>query len=154
MEQNKTPVFDWEGFKEEDFQKYHEDLKNGYLTQSSYIGECRLGELSFDLMMHEIEHNNKPVLVLGFDVYVGGVDSGYGYSGADAMKKYGYKSKYDVPQDELYPYDHVGCGNFEDNAYFMEYTELKKTAEKKFCEFLDASNKEIKEKAAMPLHRW
>ena len=55
-----------------------------------YIGSARIGNLCFDI----INWGNH----LWFDLYVGGVDTGYGYSQQD-----GY---------EDYPYDYADSGSF------------------------------------------
>ena len=70
--------------KEEEYEKYrkhqHEyEDGDGY---GDYIGSARVGNLCFDI----INWGNH----LWFDLYVGGVDTGYGYSCKEEYKDYPY----------------------------------------------------------------
>lgn len=75
--------------KEEEYEKYRKhqhkynekDIQNGN-AEGEYIGSTRVGNLCFDIL----NWGNH----LWFDLYVGGVDTGYGYSCREEYKDYPY----------------------------------------------------------------
>lgn len=69
---------------ESEYEKYRKNQKNysdsdGY---GEYIGSVRTGDLCFDI----INWGNH----LWFDLYIGGIDTGYGYSDKEGFKGYPY----------------------------------------------------------------
>ena len=77
---------------EREFENYkkHQQEFSDEDGEAEYIGSARVGNLCFDIL----NWGNR----LWFDLYVGGVDSGYGYS---------YKQHY-----EEYPYDYADSCSF------------------------------------------
>ena len=70
--------------KEEEYEKYRRNQhkytdEDGY---GEYIGSARIGNLCFDI----INWGNH----LWFDLYVGGIDTGYGYSDRNGFNNYPY----------------------------------------------------------------
>ena len=127
--------FDWTNFTEVDFTNYCAKAENDLLIEGDYIGCVRVGNLCFDLMVRL----NDDKLYLSYDLYVGGVDSGYGYTASD------------------YPYDYAEGGNFEDTMISMSYEEFQKYAEEKFELFITIWPYEaasLVEKANEPLNVW
>lgn len=100
--------------KKKDFENYrrhqHDDYGDDGCCEGEYIGAVRVGNLCFDIL----NWGNH----LWFDLYVGGVDTGYGYS---ERKKY-----------KGYPYD------FCDECSFKWEMELKDTSFQKFKEELSS----------------
>lgn len=88
--------------KEDDYNKYkkHQHEYGDYDSVGDYIGSVRVGSLCFDI----INWGNH----LWFDLYVGGVDTGYGYS-----DKKGY---------ENYPYDYADSCSFRWDENVKEIT--------------------------------
>lgn len=70
--------------KEEEYEKYrkHQHEYEDGDDYGDYIGSARVGNLCFDI----INWGNH----LWFDLYVGGVDTGYGYSCREEYKDYPY----------------------------------------------------------------
>ena len=66
----------------EDYRKNQKKPENTGDCEGEYIGSARIGNLCFDIL----NYGNH----LWFDLYVGGVDSGYGYSIKDEYKNYPY----------------------------------------------------------------
>lgn len=127
--------FDWTNFTEIDFTDYCSKAENGLMYEDEYVGCVRVGNLCFDLMIRD----NDGKLYLSYDLYVGGVDSGYGYTTSD------------------YPYDYAEGGNFEDTMISMSYEEFQKYAEEKFELFIKIWPYEaasLIEKANEPLNIW
>ena len=122
-----------------------------------YLGCCRVGDLCFDIRAWS---PGEEWTGWGFELFCGGVE-GYGYSAKEAMEndsKY-YSTKYDVPDELLYPYDEVNYGEFP--AGFESYTanEFQKAAERVFEKFIEEQsiiydNADLIAKANEPLHEW
>ncbi len=128
--------FDWTNFTEIDFADYCAKAENNMIGDDEYVGAVRVGNLCFDLMVRANENDE---LYLSYDLYVGGVDSGYGYTVSD------------------YPYDYAEGGDFENTMISMTYEEFQKYAEGKFEEFImtwpyEAAS--LIEKANEPLNIW
>jgi hypothetical protein len=128
--------FDWTNFTEVDFTDYCAKAENNMLSVDEYVGCVRVGNLCFDLMVRTNENDES---YLSYDLYVGGVDSGYGYTASD------------------YPYDYAEGGNFEDTMISMTYEEFQTYAEEKFELFIiiwpyEAAS--LIEKANEPLNIW
>lgn len=101
---------------------------------SDYMFSVRVGDLCFDLKASEDDDPDCPAV---YDLYVGGVDDGYGYS----RTKPGY------------PYTYYDGGVFRENALAMSFDEFKKCAEAEFTEFISFSDNLV-EKALQPLNIW
>lgn len=98
--------FNWNDFTEKSFEVACEMLKENEHDED-FVGSVRIGDLCFDILTRE--YNDK--LYLDYDLYVGGVDTGYGYS-------------------DDYPYDCAGGGSFDESFVNMNYEEFKVYAEK------------------------
>ena len=106
--------FDWSNFSEAAFDVYKEKYKDTELYVDTYLGCARVGGLCFDFVTREF---TKGTLTLTYDLYVGGVDTGYGY-GLDN-----------------YPYDFADGGSFKD-VTDMSYKEFVLYAEKVMEEYI------------------
>lgn len=122
-----------------------------------YLGCCRVGDLCFDIRAWSPgEFWNG----WGFELFCGGVDTGYGYSSREAMEKNPqYKTKREVPDELLYPYDEVDYGEFPDGFETYTLQEFKKAAEKVFEAFIVSKSEnydsaDLIAKANEPLHVW
>lgn len=142
-------IFNWDEFTEIDFVDYCSKIENEMLYADDYVGAIRIGEICCDFVLRELETG---ILTLTYDVYVGGVDTGYGYSARDALKTGKYTNKNDVPADELYPYNYADGGSFADSCISMTYDNFKRMAEDKISAYLIENN--LLEKANMELHKW
>lgn len=100
--------------------EYIEDAldENREIIAYDYIGALRVGNLCFDLMERDCGEFNQPEVKLFCDLYVSGIDTGYGYG------------KNDIPYDYA---DFTG-GVFELKEYKgKSLEEFKKMIEKE-CE--------------------
>lgn len=150
--------FDWRGCTEKDFSNYHRMIEQGVFdydeddtccTDEVFIGCVRTGNLAFDLMAG-YGGRNRPVLQ--YDLFVGGVDSGYGYSHPGG----GVADWFD---DGDYPYDYVDGGIFGDPCIGMTYDDFVARAESAFRRFIEEADKtyadaSLTDKANEPLHVW
>ena len=122
-----------------------------------YLGCCRVGDLCFDVRAWSPgeEWNG-----WGFELFCGGVDTGYGYSAKEAMETHPeWKWKYEVPDKLLYPYDEVNYGEFPAGFESYSLKEFRKKAESIFEEFIKEKsniydNADLIAKANEPLHEW
>ena len=114
-----------------------------------YLGCARVGELCFDLIAHTDEETRENEIC--YLVFMGGVDDGYGYSAADALKTGKYKDKKEVPEKEMYPYTECGYGDLGVCAG-MSFEMFKRKAEKEFDAFLASADGKVFEASKMPLH--
>ena len=133
-----------------DWTDYCARSENEMIENGDYVGCCRIGDLCFDIVLREYDE----ACTLDYDLYVGGVDSRYGYSVFSAMESGKYKSEDEVPDKECYPYDYYGGGSFDDSCIWMRFDEFKRIAERRFDEFIEDCSDEIKAKANEPLHIW
>lgn len=124
--------FNWDEFTAEDFVNYCASVENKIVEADYYIGAIRVGEICCDLVVREY---NTDKLTLTYDIYVGGENTGYGYT-----------------SEEKYPYDYAGGDDFPDSCISMTYEDFKKMAEKEITEFLTKNN--LLNKANMKLHKW
>jgi len=122
-----------------------------------YLGCCRVGDLCFDIRAWSPgEFWNG----WGFELFCGGVDTGYGYSAREAMKDHPeWKWKYEVPDKLLYPYDEVNYGEFPAGFESYSLKEFQEKAEPVFEEFIKEKsiiydNADLIAKANEPLHEW
>ena len=132
--------FCWDGFdgaftKEE----FEETVKKAHERRDAdYVGAVRLGDLCFDFTLVELEPN-EPFYLL-YDLYIGGIDSGYGYKNG-------------------YPYDYFDGDCFKLGSLDMNYEDFKSMAEKELTDFIFKWKNteyffELIEKANEPLHIW
>lgn len=151
--------FVWE-MSEKDWTEFCNAIERGYydnvvIAAGDYLGCCRVGDLCFDIRTW----NDDEVVGLGYECFCGGVDSGYGYSAKEAMSNGNYKTKRDVPDELLYPYDEVGYDDFFEDYYSCSFDEFKRGAEKEFEEYIKRNANNYKEadlvnKANEELHVW
>lgn len=133
---------DWSGFTVEAFAEYCERVKRGRLHDGDYLGCCRIGDVCFDLVTRASGHFNAEGLwytdtyYLEYDLYVGGIDDGYGYSKID----------------DGYPYTYKDGGSFDGLCNTMSYEAFKQMALKKFESYLRYVD--CMDRAILPLHIW
>ena len=148
--------FVWD-MNEKDWNKFTNAVKRNDFDlaymEGEYLGCCRVGDLCFDIRAwHGGEWAG-----WGFELFCGGVDSGYGYSSREAMANGKYKDKYDVPDELLYPYDEVDYGEFPAEFASYSLTEFQRKAEPIFEELIRTSNydgADLLAKAEEPLRVW
>ena len=131
-------IFDFRGFTKDNFEDYKKEASQKQLIADDYIGNIRVGKLCFDLVTrcHDTDQ-----IILTFDLYVGGVDTGYGYS--DRYEK-------------QYPYDYADGGNFI-NIESMNYLDFQKYAEDVLTKYINESEytlANLPEKASEELVLW
>ncbi|MBQ1314477.1 MAG: hypothetical protein IIY48_07980 [Clostridia bacterium] len=130
------------------------------VSSDDCIGQARTGDVCFDLVIRDCRETDEPEddrkLFLGFDLYVGGCDTGYGYSAEDAMLDGKYKSKHEVPPEELYPYDEWdGCGGPLEDYIGLSFEEFIEVAESEMSGYLDSiKNPGVREAINRPFHYW
>ena len=146
--------FFWE-MEEKDYNEMIQSMNKAALdgsTEDDYYGCVRTGEICVDILAAGS--------FLEYSLFVGGIDTGYGYSSREAMEIGNYKTKYDVPDDLMYPYDHVDYfSGFGLELNNMSFDEFKRKTEEKIIMILDDMNKEYNEadliaEANKPLHVW
>ena len=134
--------FVWD-LTEEDWKKYPEEMLRNLDAFDCYntagvVGSCRIGDLCFDFRAWGDENG----AALGYELYVGGVDSGYN----------------ETPNG--YPYDLVTeYGEFDLGILDLPLEQFKKTAEPLLRDFILKANEKYKaadlvEKANQPLNVW
>lgn len=109
--------FCWESMTQEDYVYYSAKLTNEILFSGDMIGMVRVGDICIDLSIYSpfqegpIRCEDEAYLCLEF--FVGGVDTGYAYSGSG------------------YPYDHVEEASYkaEDAMIDLDYTDFQKKLE-------------------------
>lgn len=139
-------IYNWEimnGFSKKQYEDMIQDYNGNSLEPDDCIGQVRIGNLCFDIVTRQYDS-----LALDFDLYVGGVDTGYGYS---ALSK-------------MYPYDYADGNNLDsmENIKNLSYEQFIKFAENIFTNFLQteeegykkANNVSLAEKAKEPLMIW
>lgn len=152
---NDTFSFDWSQFSPAAFARYQEDMRKGlHHIINNYYGSVYCGELCFDLVVYDVDDR----LFLFADLYVGGEDTGYGYSCREAMATGKYASKQEVPDEEQYPYTDADGQAFPDLCIGLTYEEFKARAEAQFTDYIwhgqPGRTPSLEEKARMPLHIW
>lgn len=120
--------FVWDADAEKMFNAWHDG------NATDYLFCVRVGDLCFEVKGMEEDDPDYPA---EYDLYVGGVDDGYGYS----RIKPGY------------PYTYYNGGVFRENAFVVGFDEFKGIAEKEFSEFIN-SDDELVTKALEPLNIW
>lgn len=120
--------FNWDSFTKNEFENYKKRVTNDdmldELLREACIGNVRVGELCFDLLIQELETDDEEVfnLCLTYDLYVGGEDTGYGYS-----NRYGHNN---------YPYDYAEGNAFNGTCTDMTYEDFQKYAEEVFENYI------------------
>lgn len=127
--------FNWDNFTENHFKT----AVNWAFTDMYdwYVGAARVGDLCFDFVLRALDGEDEP-LRLNYDLYIGGIDDGYGRT------KSGY------------PYTEGDGGAFDIKWYDMPYEEFKKHAEAEMTAYINenANLYNLVEKASEPLHIW
>ena len=134
-------TFDWSGLTPEEWTDYCSRMENSQCYPDDYIGAVRIGELCFDLVTRK--YSEAEGIVLTYDLYVGGVDSGYGYSRIEPD----------------YPYDYAEGSDFEDSCISLSYEEFRQIAEAAFLRYLNEgqvfyTGADLRLMAEKPLHIW
>lgn len=131
--------FDWSGFTAEDFTDYCAKMENSMIPADEYVGCCRVGELCFDLVTRDLGGDE---LALTYDLYVGGIDTGYGYSRVE----------------EGYPYTEADGDFLIDACISYAYEDFKSFSERVFTQYIEHSgyteSMGLIAKAKAPLHNW
>jgi hypothetical protein len=128
---------------EEDWKKYPKEMLNNLESYGCYntagvAGCCRIGDLCFDFRAWGDENGG----ALGYELYVGGVDSGYN----ETLNGY--------------PYDlATEYGEFDLGVLDLPFDQFKETAERVLRGFILKANDSYKaadliEKANQPLNVW
>ena len=129
--------FSWDSFTEKDFEEAKAKARGDFADW--YVGAARVGDLCFDFVLRDYgEDANRGALSLDYDLYVGGIDDGYG-------------------ERNGYPYTEADGGAFR--GYMdLSYPEFQSMAERIMTDYIDtcgyAETFSLKEKAAAPLHVW
>lgn len=146
--------FDWNEFTKIDFANYCAKAENNMLAADDYVGCVRVGNLCFDLLVR-FDENEK--LWLSYDMYVGGVDTGYGYADLVNAERLYTNQNPILPKNPTYPYDYAEGGEFDGTMIWMAYEDFQKYAEAKFEEFITTwpyKEASLIEKANEPLNIW
>ena len=135
--------FDWSDFMEGNWETYCASVENTPKQDliDDFVGSVRVGDLCFDLVLRQYASDE---LMLTYDLYVGGVDDGYGYS-----NRFGEKD---------YPYTEADGDSFGDTLICLSYKEFKRRAEETFTDFIRfttySETYDLISKASQPLHKW
>jgi hypothetical protein len=139
--EGKNMKFDWSGLTEIDFVNYCAKMENDMCLEDDFIGCIRVGELCFDILVQRVGYDAHQKQVLIYDLYVGGVDTGYGESRIEPG----------------YPYDYADGGCFNSTLIYMTYEDFQKHVEEELETFIKTwnySHASLLEKANAPLHIW
>lgn len=153
---NKPFSFDWTEFQPSALEEFRRLASSDPQEDQVYLGCVRVGDLCFDLCVWYVNGD----IDFGFDLYVGGVDDGYGYSSREAMKTGKYASKQEVPTEEQYPYTHFAGAGFSNPqiCWFADYDKFVNYANNTFTEFIIEEDQhtglDLIGKARQPLRRW
>ena len=112
--------------------------------EGNYIGSVRTGNLCYDIL----EWGNH----LWFDLYVGGVDTGYGYSDKEGYKNY----PYDYADSCSFRWDKdVSKINIEEfKNELTQFIEKKLIYDKEYLSYLEVKKVNLIEKANEELKLW
>ena len=142
-------------------QHYFDDPDSTNPYDNDYVGAARVGDVCFDLVVRDrrneeefpedagLDHNGRQPIYFDFDVYVGGIDDGYGYSDRNPeTPKYPYTNGYFAGGD-------IGCESYLEDYLGLSLDELLEMAESSMTEFLsDPQNRAAYEAANRPFHFW
>ena len=134
--------FVW-NLSEESWKKYPEEMKDaleidGCFNTAGVVGCCRIGDLCFDFRGWGDVCRG----AIGYELYVGGVDTGY------------------CKTQDGYPYDWLlESGEFDLGVLDMSIDQFKRVAEPVLRDFIIKANDnydlaDLVEKANEPLHVW
>lgn len=148
--------FNWVCDDKTALEKWMDDVKNNEKNEETYfIVSLRCGALCYDLSEKHVYGDD----YLYADLYVGGVDTGYGYAKPDREKVDYGSSKYPT-RDYDYPYDYC-----EEASMFWKVEDLKqydmdsllekiehdleekimdKDGEYEYCSLINKTNEEMK----------
>ena len=119
--------------KENEYEKYrkHQHEYTDGDDYGDYIGSVRIGNLCFDI----INWGNH----LWFDLYVGGVDTGYGYSDRNGF--------------ENYPYDYADACSFSwyEDVYNVSLEEFEKDLSEYLEEHIEGLEGYVTDVGAIPV---
>lgn len=137
--------FDWSEFSAEKYARIKGAKSEGNEYDTDYYEACvRVGDLCFDVVLTECIGDGNVSRSLFYYLYVGGIDSGYGYSSKEGM--------------DGYPYDQADRGPLPKEFLDLPYEEFKLAAENFFTKCIAESeyNKQcdLLTKAAEPLKVW
>lgn len=134
-------VFNWDGLPKDDFVDYCARMENNLIEDGAYVGCVRIGVLCFDLVVREYAHDKPREHALDYDLYIGGIDSGYGYT-----------------LTNKYPYSYDGGGSFESLMIDLTYEQFKDNVERALTDFImnegSEHNISLVEEANKPLKIW
>lgn len=124
---------------ENDWTEYMSKYENETIWDGEYICCFRVGDLCFDIVYTD-PGDEKPFL--RYDLYVGGEDTGYGYSRIE----------------DGYPYDYADGDGFGDTCVWMTLDDFKAKAEEVLTAYINENDTRfgysLVEKANEPLHVW
>lgn len=138
----------WTKNQDKEIKRFLKHAKRPTNEECDFIANVRCGELCFDLVERETGDTDKPEYTLFADLYVGGINTGYGYG------------KNDYPYDFMHD---VGCtwsiSNFEHMTItaFKQFIASELTAcihKEKTAHGTNNCEHNLLEKANMPLHEW
>lgn len=114
-----------------------QNWSDGELANGDFMGNVRVGDLCFDLSVYGMDYG-EDVPTLSFDLFVGGIDDGYGYA------------------DGGYPYTYYDGGSLGDMENFLgyNYKEFKVVVETMLSDYIKESGCNIIKKANENLHVW
>lgn len=130
--------FNYDDFSYSKWMELRNDLiwKDRELLDGAYYGCVHVGNLCFDIMLHTVEDEH-----IDGDLYVGGLDAGYGYS------------------EDGYPYDFAGDGadmTVEEFLDIITYKKWKALFEERAKEAINRNDDMYGTvaKAHEPLRKW
>lgn len=134
---------DYNRYRKHQHEYSDEDIQNGN-AEGTYIGAVRVGNLCFDIL----NWGNH----LWFDLYVGGVDTGYGYSLKEEYKDY----PYDYADSCSFKFDEIVSDvNFEEFQKLLnEYIEKQLESLQEYVTDKGAIKVNLIEKANEDLKLW
>ena len=142
--EKKTYEFFYDGdFLKNGIARMRTCFDNQYCTDD-YLGSARTGDICFDFVVRDDRTADDPnEIYLNIDLYVGGIDSGYGYSDRN-------------PETPNYPYDYrEGCGGLLKDYLGLSLDELVKKLEAEMTEYLNGiKDEDVRAAIARPLHYW
>lgn len=142
-------------------------LDRDYIPEGGLtIGCARVGDVCFDINLRDYrnETGDSDDIYLACDLYVGGIDDGYGYSAEDALLTGNYIYKHQVPAEELYPYTYAEdctCGGHLAEYIGADFDELVDALENEMNDALNIyaqrspdNRKLLAEAINRPFHFW
>lgn len=121
-------MFDYRGFTEQDFNKTKADVLNK-IIEEDYVGCVRIGDLCFDIVAYP------EVQCFCIDLYIGGIDDGYGYKNGYPYTQY---DGFDVPFHKMETSNYEEFKGLIERRMFLVITKADKT-----YHTLDKANQEL-----------